>query len=163
MWDSDQARYDVAQICLNGHVVNSYAVDSPERNQKFCSDCGEQTITNCQSCSAPIRGSYIIPGVIGASDFKKPNYCHECGAMHPWTEKTINAAEELADLIDGLEPEEVAELKNTFPHLIRETPQSQVAAVKFQRFINKGKNEAVAALKELLISVVVDGIKSYLT
>ena len=32
--------YDVAQICTNGHVVNSSASSVPQSNQKYCTECG---------------------------------------------------------------------------------------------------------------------------
>jgi hypothetical protein len=37
--------YDIAQIYENGHVVNDSSVNNPERNQKFCQDCGKPTTT----------------------------------------------------------------------------------------------------------------------
>ena len=42
--------YDIAQICLNGHVITEKARGAPEFAQKFCKKCGESTITECQSC-----------------------------------------------------------------------------------------------------------------
>lgn len=30
---------DTAQICLNGHLINSYYQDSPHNNQKYCDKC----------------------------------------------------------------------------------------------------------------------------
>ena len=54
-------RYDTAQICINGHIINSMSISKPEHNKKFCDKCGEPTITNCQNCNAPIRGYYHPP------------------------------------------------------------------------------------------------------
>ncbi len=53
--------YDTAQICINGHVINSMSKSHPEHNKKFCDKCGEPTITNCPKCNAPIRGHYHEP------------------------------------------------------------------------------------------------------
>lgn len=76
--------YDTAQICLNGHVVNTMATSSPQSNQKHCAECGAQTITGCPACTAAIRGHYHMPGVIGFLDYQKPAYCHNCGNAFPW-------------------------------------------------------------------------------
>ena len=56
--------YDTAQICTNGHVVNSMSKSHPEHNRKFCDKCGAPTITNCQNCKAPIRGHYHEPPIV---------------------------------------------------------------------------------------------------
>src|SRR5213080_2664584 len=51
-----QSVYDVAQVCLNGHVTNGFSRSSPEFNETFCSNCGERTITVCPACNHAIRG-----------------------------------------------------------------------------------------------------------
>jgi hypothetical protein len=40
-------RYDVAQICENGHVISSYHLSYPESSQKYCDKCGAPTIIGC--------------------------------------------------------------------------------------------------------------------
>ena len=72
--------YDVAQICMNGHIINERYKESPEHNQEFCDKCGEKTITKCENCGADIRGRYKMPGI---ADFrpkqeKVPKYCYNC-------------------------------------------------------------------------------------
>jgi len=52
--------YDTAQICTNGHVINSMARSEPKHNKKFCDKCGAKTIMNCPNCNSPIRGDYHI-------------------------------------------------------------------------------------------------------
>jgi hypothetical protein len=42
--------YHTAQICLNGHIINESIEEYPEKNEKFCSLCGSETITECPSC-----------------------------------------------------------------------------------------------------------------
>src|SRR2546429_4133939 len=34
-----EANFDVAQICLNGHLINETATTHAENNQPFCEDC----------------------------------------------------------------------------------------------------------------------------
>ena len=34
--------YDIARVCLNGHVINSQSVYRPEHNKKYCEKCHEK-------------------------------------------------------------------------------------------------------------------------
>lgn len=110
--------YDLAQICMNGHVINSMANDYPQSNQAFCSDCGEKTITACPSCNTNIRGYYHVPGVIGFSNYSAPSYCYSCGSPFPWTVTRLEAASELADELEGLSDDEKESLKSSLPELV---------------------------------------------
>ena len=94
--------YDTAQICLNGHVVSEFASSQPQSNQKFCAQCGLETIVACPSCSTAIRGYYNVPGVIGFFDYSKPSYCYNCGKPFPWTAASLEAASELVDDLEAL-------------------------------------------------------------
>lgn len=81
--------FDVAQICLNGHVINSFVETLPGNNRRFCKECGEATITNCPACDAPIPGSYAggyvsIDPEKPALDYRAPDFCEECGTAFPW-------------------------------------------------------------------------------
>src|SRR5690606_24440218 len=115
--------YDTAQICLNGHVINTMAASSPQSNQKHCAECGAQTITVCPDCNSPIRGYYHVPGVFGFFDFNRPGYCHNCGKPYPWTVASLEAARDLADELETLNAEERQQLKDSFPDLVRSTPK----------------------------------------
>src|SRR6266568_5517959 len=79
--------YDVAQICLNGHVINDRARTSPEFNSQHCKHCGTETITACTNCKALIRGEFHSPVIVIVSgrQIAAPTYCHQCGAAYPWT------------------------------------------------------------------------------
>jgi hypothetical protein len=85
--------YDTAQICLNGHLINPWAVSSPERNQNFCGECGIKTITDCPHCKEAIRGRYHSR-VFTLTAFYPPKFCYHCGQPYPWTEAAIEAAKE---------------------------------------------------------------------
>jgi len=54
--------YDVAQVCLNGHLVNAKTKDSPQHNKDFCTKCGNETITKCPECNQDIPGDYHVEG-----------------------------------------------------------------------------------------------------
>jgi len=154
--------YDVAQICMNGHVVNSMAKDYPKSNQDYCSECGEKTITNCPDCNSNIRGYYHIPGVIGFSDFNTPAYCYNCGSPYPWTISRLEAALELASEFDGLTNDEKEQLKQSLPDLIKNSPKTVVAETRFKKIMKKTGKESYEGMKSILIDVVSETVKKTL-
>src|SRR5437667_9049207 len=98
-----QSVYDVAQVCLNGHVTNGFSRSSPEFNETFCSNSGERTITVCPTCKHAIRGQ--IAGSMIVS-FPAPRFCHNCGEAYTWTARSLTAARELAEELENLGTEE---------------------------------------------------------
>lgn len=83
---------DIAQICLNGHLVNVATIDRPDLNRAFCGKCGEKTTTCCTECGQE------IPGYVHGQDgpyfghVVLPN-CEGCGEPHPWAKsqsKSVN-------------------------------------------------------------------------
>ena len=54
--------YDVMQVCLNGHKITGRLKTQPFRHEKFCKECGEQTISACPSCNSVIRGDRHVTG-----------------------------------------------------------------------------------------------------
>ncbi len=75
-------RFDMAQVCLNGHVVNGMAKTYPQHNKLKCSFCDAPTITHCPHCKEEIRGCDVqaVP-----SRFEAPQYCIDCGEKFPWS------------------------------------------------------------------------------
>ena len=138
--DDDRERYDTAQICLNGHCINSYYADSPENNQDFCTKCGKPTITSCKKCNTPIRGDLRLSGYL--SEFVIPSFCHKCGEPYPWTLSRIEAATEMAKELDGLTEEERATLAQTLDDLVREGPKTSLAATRFKKLVSKAGSAA---------------------
>ncbi|MCG0278217.1 MAG: DUF2321 domain-containing protein [Thermanaeromonas sp.] len=151
--------YDTAQICLNGHVINSMAQSSPENNQKFCDQCGAETITNCKSCNAPIRGYYHVEGAIVLQDYTAPSFCYNCGKPYPWIEKKLMAAKELADEIDSLSEEEKEILKKSIDELVEGGPKIEVASVRFKKIVGRAGSQFAQAFKEILIDVLSEAAK----
>jgi hypothetical protein len=158
----DDSYYDVAQICQNGHVINSMAHDYPNSNQDHCAKCGVATIMNCPSCNTSIRGYYHVPGVIGFENFSAPAYCYKCGNPFPWTRVALVAAQELADTLDELSAEERVELKESIDHLLRETPRTRVAETKFKKLMRKTGKEAYEGMKSILTDIVSETVKKTL-
>ena len=102
--------FDRALVCLGGHVVNSRSLSFPQGNAAFCSQCGERTISACESCRAPIRGKYVQPRTVDRRAFTPPLHCQGCGAPYPWKETKLKAAKEVTAGL-GLEEEERALLE----------------------------------------------------
>lgn len=152
--------YDVAQICLNGHMVNSLAHESPQHNQKFCDKCGAPTLMECPNCKINMRGYYnsdIV--VLGGNPTPAPAYCHECGKPYPWTEAKIEAAQEMVQEIDELSSEDKVALSESIADIVKDTPRTPIGAKRFNKFMGKVQKETAAAFKEILISVVSEGVK----
>jgi hypothetical protein len=84
----DMGKYDVMQVCLNGHQITASYNLHPEHRKDFCDECGERTINSCPKCKTPIQGEYQFENVV-AIGFKTPvpEFCFACGAAYPWTER----------------------------------------------------------------------------
>lgn len=151
--------YDVAQICINGHLVNSSSHSMPQFNEKFCKKCGAETITQCPTCKENIRGYYYSPGVVSLAEESIPSFCHNCGKSYPWTESSLKAAQELADELTELSDEDKNLLKKSLPDLIRETPNTKVAETRFKKVMLKAKKESVDAMRSILVDIISETIK----
>lgn len=151
--------YDVAQICKNGHLINSSARSAPQFNSKFCDKCGAETIMQCPSCNSYIRGYYYSPGVVSLSEMTIPSFCHDCGKSYPWTETALVAAQELAEELNELSAEEKEVLKKSLPDLIRETPTTKIAESRFKKIMSKARKESVDAMRSILVNIVSETIK----
>lgn len=173
--------YETAQICLNGHLRNNEVNQHPDRNEKFCSLCSKEVISECPTCKAPIRSYYYeqkaVYNTINSDPlqteqrFSKefggyektqlsgelivPAFCHNCGEPYPWTKTFLENAEDMVDMFDELSPEQKLQLKETFPDLIVETPKSKLAALQASKLINgfqsAGKDIFISMLKEKVI------------
>lgn len=153
--------YDVAQVCLNGHVITERAKYSPEHLTKFCDRCGEATTMICAECSTSIRGEYLSRTlVVGGGEPTPPAFCHNCGKPYPWTQAGIRAAQELTAELMELTPEERDQLAKTLPDLIRDTPRTGLAAARFKRLVTKAGPVAVAAFGKILANFAAEGAKT---
>lgn len=152
--------YDIAQICINGHVITSMAGSSPEFRKSFCNLCGASTIMKCQKCNKSIKGYYHVEGVFGfSSPYKAPKFCDNCGESFPWTETRLKTTRELIDLIDSLNVDEKNDFKVTVEHLVRDSAETSLAKIKFKKYIQKADSEITNGIKELLSDIVNDAVK----
>ena len=120
-----------AQICINGHLVTESLEINPGLKQDFCGMCGAATITQCQHCSASIRGAFDYPGTTYPYD--QPSYCHACGKPYPWTEGKIKAAVEMFIEFGELNEEEKATIKEDIENIARDTPRTELSANRIKR------------------------------
>jgi hypothetical protein len=140
-------------------MINAFSVSQPEHNEKFCRKCGERTVAACQECRAPIRGYYHIPNVYGGGPETAPSYCHNCGKAYPWTESALKAARDLSDDLQELTDEEREKLKGTLDELVKDSPQTTVAAGRFNRLLQKAVKSAAEAFRQILVDVISESAK----
>ena len=153
--------YDVAQVCLRGHVVNDSSRSYPAHNRDFCPKCGAKTIVACQHCSAAIPGDYHVENVFGASSMETaPAYCHKCGKPHPWTSEGIDAARALAEELEGLTDADRIMLNASLEDLVVDSPRTPVAVLRFKKIITKAKGPARELLSDVIAKVAVESAKA---
>ena len=151
--------YDVAQICVNGHVINSSSESYPQYNKNFCDQCGAETITKCRHCGREIKGDYLdVQGFIIES-FKKPSFCDNCGEPYPWTKSRIMAAQELAKEAEGLSKEERLILEKSIDDIVKDTPSSSVAALRFKKIMVKAGKATAGMFKDILVEIASEAAK----
>ena len=151
--------YDTARICLNGHVITDDIKTSSE--ESFCDRCGAATITECGKCRASIRGCPHAPwGEFAVfMPYKAPAFCFNCGVPFPWTESSLKAAHDLANEISEIEKGERDILNQSLDDLVRDTPQTEVAAVRFKRIVSKLGPEVAGAFKTIVINIASETAK----
>lgn len=155
--------YDVAQVCINGHLINDSYRQFPAKNQSFCSTCGQRTITACERCGKELRGDYHAEGVFGfKSSYEQASFCRGCGAPHPWTETALAAGRELADELDGLSDDERERLKKSFEEIARETPQAEVAATRIKKIMAKVGGEGAKSIGRIAQALATQAAKDVL-
>ena len=152
---SEIGAYDVAEICLSGHITNSSVKQYPEDSMRFCDLCGELTIQACPACNASIRGD----SVEFSSSYDLPSYCTDCGSAFPWIKAKLDAARELFDIIDEFTERDREILNANLDDLVRETPRTQVASLKVKKSLAKVSSSVVSAFRDILVDVLSEAAK----
>jgi len=151
--------YDTAQICQNGHVVNSRVKANPQRNQNYCEQCGSATITNCPNCNSSIRGidsSYRGSMSIG---YHVPSFCINCGQPYPWIKSKLQAAHELAQETGGISDEEREVLQKSIDDIVKDTPSTPLAITRFKKIMVKVGQTTAGMFREILVDVLSEAAK----
>ncbi len=153
--------YDVAQICLNGHVVNDSIRTFAKQSQDFCDKCGQPTITKCTNCQHDIRGKLYSRGIISGSRMSAPAYCLHCGKPFPWTSARLDAAKEIVQETE-LNEDEKKQLISTFDDLVTETPRTTLATNRFRKLVTKAGESTASMLREVLVDIISEVAKKTL-
>lgn len=148
--EDEETWYDTAQVCLEGHMINDQAESEPESNQKFCSKCGAATILACPHCNAKIKGYPHIPNVASCQILVPEKFCDSCGRPYPWSESKLQAALDLAGELDGLTEQEQEDLKKSLPDLLRDVPNTPVAATRFKKILRKAAGKSGELVWDIL-------------
>ncbi len=152
--------YDVQQVCENGHQITGCYNICPEKQKKFCQECGAATIIACPACDVEIQGvrievrqslidartgrSTMVPGrPVGV-----PSYCSNCGKPYPWTEnKIITAIQTLTEFGD-LNEEEKKTIKQDVENIAKDVPDAELSARRIKRIWERGKSVGYEAIME---------------
>lgn len=89
----EMGHYDIALVCLNGHMVNDQSRSSPQHNETHCRKCGAATIRECPECKHPIKGDYICDVIVVGAVTPTPTHCTGCGKPYPWHSKIEHTRE----------------------------------------------------------------------
>jgi len=145
---------------MNGHLINGSVKRYPDFCKSFCDQCGAKTITTCPNCGHEIEGEYHVEGVISVGGFEHaPAFCHNCGKAFPWTEARVKAAQELAREVDGISEDEKALLEKSIGDLIKDGPNTTLAATRFKKIMSKAGKTAAGAFKDILVDVASEAAK----
>jgi len=155
-------RYDIAQICINGHIINDLAKEIPSHNKEFCEKCGKETITKCPSCTAEIQGRYNNGRQFCRPLDIPPAFCPSCGKPYPWTEAKMKAFREMVDELDEISPEEREKLKFSLNDIVSETPKTEVAGLKFKKILKKLGKDSYEGVRRILVDIAGETIKKNL-
>lgn len=71
----------------------------------------------------------------------------------------MDAARQLADVLEGLTFEDREELKQSLGDLVKETPLTRVAETRFKRIMKRSGKEAVDAMRSVLTDVISETVR----
>lgn len=154
-------RQYTAQICVNGHIATHAFENSPQDHAEFCPVCGSPTITTCKNCSTNIKGWYDTGTSLAILSYVKPNFCYKCGKPFPWTEAKLEEAKKLTNTFN-ISPQDKLTLIDSIDDLVKNTARVETAILKFKDITSKVSAEAKDTLKQILASVITEGIKKTL-
>lgn len=154
--------YDIAQICLNGHLINAAARSVPVHNKNYCEKCGEKTIANCPQCKLPIQGVYINRARVHYKDLITPAYCCNCGNPFPWTEKALFAAKALAEEFENVSEEDKAKYRESVGEIGKDSPATMLAAARISNVLMKVGDVCKCAFREIMINIASETAKKIL-
>ncbi len=158
--------YEIAQICLKGHVIHKNILSIKEIKDKYCERCGSVLIHECQSCHMPIRGEEkISPWVGGLSNryYHIPAYCYNCGNPYPWTRDIIDNTNAFIDEnMPELSQEERSDLKARIPDITFESSKLPLSASRIAKYLAKVSSLAKEGFKNNIFGITLELAKRYI-
>lgn len=149
--------YEIAQICLNGHLITSNVELNPQFKKDFCNRCGEETICYCLNCKHPIKGNYhssTVKGFLDNLNYNIPKFCDICGKSFPWFKNKLVCAYKYVEQLDCLNTEEKADLKYSITEFVKETPNVFNAKVILNECLSKVddniRNDLINLMRDIL-------------
>src|SRR6185312_7893138 len=132
----------------------------PELREKYCSQCGEVTITACPSCKAALRGHYHVDGVLSlGGGYEPPAYCYNCGAALPWTERKVAAAVELLEVSGDLTKDELTQFRKDLTELTKDGPRVQVSSLRFKKVMAKAGTAVASGVRDIVVDILSEAAK----
>lgn len=142
--------YDVALICKNGHVKNSYFHEHSEKNSAFCPSCGSPTIHCCPNCNKDIKG-HDLSEFGYMYNYEVPAFCEYCGSPFPWTESALQNAYLLIQEEEELSEQQKDSIIKSLPDIISETPRTNLAVVRVKKGIASAGKFTAEAIRQFVI------------
>jgi len=158
---ADPPYYDKGQVCVRGHLINADVERYPERNKKFCPECGGEVIDRCPDCKTQIQGQYHSSTAAFQRLLRPTAFCHDCGKPYPWQQEAIDAAKALAAELELDEAEQV-DLKAVIDGLTVESSMTSVAAVRFKKLLLKANGPAIQLFKDSVSKIAAESAKKWL-
>lgn len=133
------------RVCLNGHAE---CQDDYEQRMKFCRECGEPIVSQCQSCQKPLPypdefDRYPTP----------PAHCGQCGKAHEWTERKKQAAIEMFVEEIGSHNDDTRAFEQEVEEISRNTPKAKLAATRLGKLLGKVTTSTANAIRDILVNV----------
>ncbi len=163
--------YDVQQVCENGHQITGCCTLQPERQKKFCQECGAATITACPSCNKEIQGYPIEahqswldarhggPKMVSGRPVGVPAHCSNCGEPYPWTKNRIVAAIQIFAGFGGLDEKEKSTIEQDITNVAKDIPQAELSAMRIKRIWEKYGPVAYNVIMELASKTLAEILK----
>lgn len=151
----NSGKYSTAQVCMNGHMITSSIDKNPQLMEKYCSACGEITITTCPKCNSNIKGRYDIEGFASFSGGYEgaKAYCHNCGHPFPWTERRMNAAIESLREDGNFSDDDLKNVELDLIEMTKDSPASKPAALRLKKTLLKVSSSVGEVFRGLIVSI----------
>lgn len=138
------------RYCLNGHS-SPVLFGETENTLKYCALCGSKTILRCSNCNT------LIP-----ESRQRPNYCISCGSPFPWTQTALETAKAIIYEDELLNSDQMAQFCQCLPDLLVETQKSNLALIRFKKFIDKATTITGNAIYDVFKDIASEAIKKKL-